>query len=367
MNKVIILGAGATFGAHPINSYLKPPLLKDLPNILHYDFLSLNRSKDGPLFNKGSNELVDLTNTRNDIEKFFTVLFLLEMLSADINPSYVFMHDDEIKDLLSNHQKLKKYFINDSEMEIAKIILKYYLSNKKEALMVCPRNLRTFFQSSLREYMFQSLTNCYCKYHSKAFGGLDDTDSVINFNYDEVADFTLFTLDKLGIGSFENLGFDGIVFPKKKQPVCCVKYLKMHGSFNWWTNIESKEVFYNLISEASSEKHLGNTFFPIVLPFLSKKIFYQTYSILKKHLYQFENLLEESKEILLIGKTFMNSDEELSRIIKTHSISNKKKLIIINPKIASSEFIRFHEKLFNAEYIKGWKRLYDYFIDQNGA
>lgn len=360
MDNLIILGAGATYGASTVKENLKPPLLKDLPEILEYPFLTLNQSSDGKDFSKRFNDLVRLTGTRDNIELFFTIIFRLEIFARKRNKRGVFIKgENEIKEILKSDE-FKNAFRKKSDRKIAKEILKYYLKNKKN-LLIEPANLRNQFQYSLREYMRYSIDNYYCKYHAKLFSDLDESDSVVNFNYDELADFTLFDSGKLNFDSFRGLGFEKITLPEKIEESVGVRYLKVHGSFNWWTDLDSSSTYYNLISQSSDSEHKGETFFPIVLPLNLKEFFYNRYEVFKQHFSVFAKLLKRAKRVFLVGKTFNNSDREIYDIIKKNSAYKEKELILINPEVNNSEYINFHEELFNAKCIKMFRTITEYY------
>jgi|GEM_PF-6954895 len=361
MKKTIILGAGATYGASVINTNIKPPLLKDLPKIAKSSFISLNNSKDGPALAQGFNELLIKTNTKDDIEVYFTVLHILGMISRNINPAIVFISSDEIDKLLDSNI-LQQTFMSSKLEKIARIILEYFKSDKYYAFFNYPLNFQNMFQNSLREYFYHSLLNCFCIYHEQLFKDLTEEDTVVNFNYDEIGDFTLFSMNKLSQISFNNLPFDNILFPKDISKECKpVKYLKVHGSFNWSMDIDKPSVYYNLISQVCGKNMIGNTFFPIILPTISKNIIYKQYPIFSSHIYEFSKSLENPDLIYLVGKSFLNSDSELNNIIEQQRKDYKCKLIIIDPNCINQEFIKFHEILFNGSCIEKYQNFEEYY------
>lgn len=361
MSKTVILGAGATYGASTINQDIKPPLLKDLPRIAASSLVSLNHSKDGPKFANGFLDLLKLTQTDDDIETYLTVLHILGLISRQINTKFVFMNDHEIQTLL-NGCTLQQTFMSTKLERIARTILEYFIKNKDVALMNYPINFQNIFQNSLREYIYHALTNCFCIFHEKLFSSLSSDDTVVNFNYDEVADFTLFSSNKLSRESFARLPFDDIEFPKEIQPDCLpVRYLKLHGSFNWSMDIEKPHVYYNLISAACNKKMIGSTLFPIILPTITKDLIYKQYPIYASHIYEFSKSIEKSDIIFLVGKSFMNSDSELNNIIKQQRVDNPCDLVLIDPNIKNSDFVEYHEKLFNSTCIAKFSTLEEFY------
>ncbi len=154
-----------------------------------------------------------------------------------------------------------------------------------------------------------SLSSFYCSYHEKLFKNLDPNDAVVTFNYDEICDFTLFGMNKLNENSFEGLGFDDVTFPREPSTSEGIKFLKLHGSFNWWTDVSNpfKNVYYNLESERSSTKRKGNTFFRVILPCYFKDRIYCSHNIYKSHILQFRNKIINAEKIVLVGKNFNNA------------------------------------------------------------
>ena len=368
MKKTIILGAGATYGSSKVRANLPPPLLKDLPKIVSERFLSLSSSIDGPFFAKGFNQLLDLTNTRSDIEQYLTILHILGLISRSIDQKYVFMTDEEIEVILAS-QYIESVFKDDQLACKARLILIFLRDNKKTALLNYPLNFQNLFQDSLRQYMHFALTDCFCIYHERLFNELETEDVVANFNYDEIGDYSLFSSNRLSQKSFSGLPFASINLPREPSAECKpVKYLKVHGSFNWLSQIDDfSVVHYNLISEACKKAPVGNTFFPIILPTLTKKIIYKQYPIYKAHMEAFISHIGESDEVILVGKSFMNSDRELNTLIQKIRSTKKCNLTIIDPMVSNHEFVDHHEKLFNGKCYRQYESLRDYFTKMQSA
>jgi hypothetical protein len=337
-------------------------------HIPSYDFIRLNQSVDGPLFVRVFRELLQLTDTYDNVERFFSIMFVLEILSEQLNPSNVLLDDDQIRNALVDDSLLHLLFKNRKDMLAAKRILEYYLEHRKEYLMVCPRNLRTFFHECLRDYLHVSLPNCLCDYHAKLFSLLEPDDVVVSFNYDEVADYTLHAIGRLTPRSLDNLGFTDYVFPNDSYSNECVRLLKVHGSMNWWTDIENfGDVFYNLIPASSNKELKGNTPFPIVLPFLNKELFYRKFPVLEKHFDLLRLSLKQCHVVFLVGKSFLNTDSELVAYIQDCCVSHKRELYLIDPKTTESSFRDFHATLFNATLARAWSTMAHFYEDQDLA
>ncbi len=76
---------------------------------------------------------------------------------------------------------------------------------------------------------------------------------------------------------------------------------------------------------------------------------------------KYRQKIQGAKEVILVGKNFRNSDNELSRFISSCSQAQIKTLKIIDPKIRDDTFIDYHCELFNAEYVGGWESLIDFY------
>ncbi len=80
---------------------------------------------------------------------------------------------------------------------------------------------------------------------------------LFRFNYDDIADYSLYWAGKLTRLSFQGLGFEEIILPSpglssepggrlNKLPEFMerfnsVKFLKVHGSFNWWAYFDETQ------------------------------------------------------------------------------------------------------------------------------
>lgn len=362
--RVFIIGAGASNGASYVHPKYKPPLTPDLIKI--FDNCSLNNKLDGQHVERWFKELLHITNSENDIENFFTIFFSLEVISSLINPAFAFLSRDQIQDMLQRFDEIEKKY-QRTAIEIFRPILQFFLENPRAAVLANPNNLKTIFSECLREYFMVAITDCNCKYHSLLFSKLTSDDAVVSFNYDSICDFTLYRLGKLDKNSFEGLGFDNIVILNDCEKKESVKFLHIHGSFNWWTTLDDKGshgINYCLLNEDCKTNLIGNSPFPVILPFKQKKILYESMPIYKRHVDGFLSLIEEATEIFIVGKTFDNSDEELNDLICEKSKKIKKQLFIIDHNFQKPNFIKKHEKIFNACYVRGWRDL-EHYYNQN--
>jgi hypothetical protein len=358
MKKVAILGAGATFGAASANSVVRPPLLPDLHTILDASFMGINQSADGPILKNTFNKLLELTQTRDDIERFFTLMQVIEEIRSDYSPNDLHLDLSKMKmiygDSAFSDPLIWPYNLSKNDIKDIKVILEYTVKDPKRQILCCPNNFFKLFVYALREYLYRSILDDFCIYHDKLFKNFGSNDTVATYNYDEISDYTLFLRGKLSVQSFDELGFGSIVFPIKR-PIASenVSLLKLHGSFNW--HIDGiKNINYNLGSQ--------NAPFPVViLPFYHKDKIYQSNRVYRLHMIKYGHEIKCADEIILVGKNFRNSDEELYKFISNHAQGKKRTLKIIDPKIDDASFIEYHCRLFNAKYEEGWKSLNEFY------
>jgi len=365
--KLFIIGAGASNGAAHINEEYPPPLTPDLSKIFENDFISLNHTVHGQFIRKWFADLLKETGTEDDIENFFTLFFELAIICSRLPLNYRFLSKEQLHELLSKPELLDPYFSKDDYEKIRKIF-DYYLRKTQASILGGPGSFENFYSVGLCEYMRVAITDNNCEYHASLFQDLTPEDAVASFNYDSICDFTLYRLGKLTHSSFEGLGFSEINILNDKNSDRGVKFLHIHGSFNWWRSADKNgmhdDVCYNLLNEGCKSTLKGNTPYPLILPFKLKQELYESISIYKRHVDMFLKLIEESTIIYLVGKTFENSDYELFALIQERSKKLPKELYIIDKilddPIRKNDFIKNHEKLFNARFVKGWIDLAQY-------
>jgi len=358
----IILGAGATRGAYSANHNILPPLLADLKTIPSCSCVSLNDTKDGPLFAEGFEKLIEACGLENNIEEFLSIIFVLEIIAERKNPGFVFLNREQIEQFIKYPKILIKVFPKREQRNTAIRILSFLKDNPSYSSFLYPKNLRTFFHSALRDYFAVCLSSCYCQYHAKLFKKLEVGDSVISFNYDEIADYTLHHIGKLSYASFKDLGFSDVILPNNKYPEWGIKLIKVHGSFNWWTKIENfTKVYYCLIPQNSSKVPLGNTPFPIVLPTINKIFYYSKFPVLHTHYQKMLESIAKADKLFIVGKSFLNADKELCNDIVKVARTQHKELYIIDPNVNEIKFLKLNEKIFSGSVICTWKTLKDFY------
>ena len=361
--KLFIIGAGASNGAAHINEEYPPPLTPHLSKIFENDFISLNHTVHGQFIRKWFADLLKETGTEDDIENFFTLFFELAIICSRLPLNYRFLSKEQLHELLSKPELLDPYFSKDDYEKIRKIF-DYYLRNTQASILVGPGSFENFYSVGLCEYMRVAITDNNCEYHASLFQDLTPEDAVVSFNYDSICDFTLYRLGKLTRSSFDGLGFSEINILNDKNSDRGVKFLHIHGSFNWWRSADKNgmhdDVYYNLLNEGCKSTLKGNTPYPLILPFKLKQEIYESKPIFKRHVDAFLKIIEGSTVIYLVGKTFNNSDDELISRIQERAQKLPKKLYLINHNFKNKEFRDFHKKIFNAKIVGGWYDLKKY-------
>jgi len=368
MSRIIILGAGASRACPNVRPDLPLPLLADLPDILRADLL--NPNSDWPRFGEHFRTL--LRSSKNDVEALFTMLFQLE--EYFFKPERCAILEREFIDRIFTSGALPEFFPNTDDRELALQVLETLRAFPEEGDHLAPRNFFTLFRGSLREYLQVSIERHPCPLHLKLFEILSPHDCVVSFNYDEIADYALHSLGKLGKQSFQGLGFTSINLPDETPPFGpFVRFLKVHGSINWFNHythempdpayrreglrpciLGGPEIHYYLGRKLLPDT--GNTPDAFLLPFHCKEIIYRSVPMFTRHMEAFRYSLADAHEIWLVGKNFKNSDRELNGLIRWATSGKERVMHIIDPCID----VDFHCSLFHAKPGSRFPKFEDY-------
>jgi len=337
---------------------VRPPLLQDLHTILDASFISLNQSIDGPILKETFKILLEITQTREDIGRFFTLMQVIEEIRSDYSPNDLRFDLSKMKEIYNDSvfsdPLIWSYNLSKNDVKDIRLILEYIVKDPKRQILCCANNFLRLFTYALKEYLYRSISDDFCIYHDKLFKNLGTNDTVATYNYDEISDFTLFLRGKLSARSFDELGFSSITFPKERPIVSeSVSLLKLHGSFNWHTN-DLKNINYILGSQGAPQPN-------VILPIYHKDKIYQSNMVYRRHMIKYGQKIQYADEIILVGKNFNNSDSELNKFINNHAQGKKRTLKLIDPKVDDAPFIDYHCRLFNAKFEGGWKSLNDFY------
>jgi len=251
---MVILGAGASRACPNTDPDLPMPLLRDLPKVL----TRFSPQSGYRLLAHYLDRLLAVTD--GDIEVLLTFLYRLN--ESFFVPRGQYLLEAEFISQILASSALPEVFTDRRDAELAVAILeilrKLAADNPGAAVTTfSPANFFTMFQNALREYFHASFRRYPCPLHLRLFQELDRLDCVVSFNYDEIADYSLYSAGKLTRLSFQGLGFEEIVLPPRRaenpaMPTLvgqelreliedrtnCVKFLKVHGSFNWYCHAE---------------------------------------------------------------------------------------------------------------------------------
>ena len=384
MWRMIILGAGASHACPNTHPDLPLPLLADLPQIIRTDLL--NPDSGWPRIGKAFHRL--LKSSENDIEALFTTLFQLE--EYFFKPAKTAGLECEFIDRILASGALSEFLPNADDCKLARQVLDTLRAFRQEAdgssdslgpsASYGPRNVLTLFRAALMSYIEASVQRHPCPLHVRLFEMLELRDCVVSFNYDEIADYALYSLGKLLEQSFEGLGFTTINLPSgTPQSGFFARFFKVHGSVNWWNHCSGgmpnsdywsereglrpsirggPEVHYYL-GHRKLLPNAGNTPDAFLLPFHCKDLIYRSVPMFTRHMHAFRYWLADAKEIWLVGKNFKNADRELNGLIRWATSGRERLLHIIDPCID----VEFHLSLFNAKLGNGYSTLEEYARD----
>ncbi|KXL52132.1 hypothetical protein CLNEO_24810 [Anaerotignum neopropionicum] len=369
MHNLIILGAGASYGSSWAREGYRPPLLKDLFSVAadaHKEY----KNPDIEIV-KEFESLYQSLEINNDFEIFCTALYYIEKIRRAIIPQYTFFDDVTLQNILSNHSIINGFIPDPKYVNLAIDILSFATKHKRLAQeYIAYNNFQTIFMVDFRNYIYSCHRgNIQCEYLSKLFNSLEQNDIVVSFNYDEIADYTLLNLGKLAPASLESLGFAGINIPSHLIGKVPVKLLKVHGSFNWYSKLETvgtthEEIFYNLPVQGTEFRIFGDTLTRVILPIKYKEDLYKNNRLLSLHQELFYKSLQDAEIIWIVGKSFMNNDIELEERIKKSCVGRSKKTLnIIDPSVQDNGFVNHHLDLFNANKGNFWTSLHEFYYN----
>lgn len=388
MPKMVILGAGASKACPNTDPQLPMPLLRDLLSV----FTHFNPQSTWHWFGPKLDRLLALTD--GDVEVLLTLLYRLN--ECFFLPRGQYLLDPKFLDQIVASSALPEFFVvpRDASQAVAVLeLLRTFAVEEAVAITsLSPQNFFTLFQGGLREYFQASFRRYPCPLHLRLFENLHRFDCVVSFNYDLIADYTLYSAGRLTPLSFEGLGFAEIVLPPQEAPASlscgvsdqrlhqatpdwlhCVKFLNVHGSFTWFCRMEEEwprrddwtypvgpaprlcqsarggpEVRYCL-GDPHLVPHWTNwTLSPVIFPFLAKDSIYRGNAMFARHMIAFQHELRTADEIYIVGKSFQNSDHELNGMIRYATYGERDRTLHIIDSSENPEFESFHCSLFNA-------------------
>ncbi|MBR10707.1 MAG: hypothetical protein CMP48_23860 [Rickettsiales bacterium] len=244
-------------------------------------------------------------------------------------------------------------------------------------------------QESLIDYLYPTIPmvcrDQHCEYLMKIFWKLDDTDSIISYNWDTIADFTLETCSTARRGKLPQLRNYAKLLRDKS--ISINNYLnkglllKLHGSFNWMNCKNpkcenSKKIIppfhptrqkYKLLTlhetwtcPLCGGKHLE----PHIIPPLSNKTIHKNSFLRDQWMIARQKLLKV-EELIFIGYSFPPTDYYTEWLFRQlNFIENKEpiKITVVNPeyKKRNSLVAKRYKTIFKGCSIESFLTLKDY-------
>ncbi|RYZ88022.1 MAG: hypothetical protein EOP04_10315, partial [Proteobacteria bacterium] len=351
--KCLVLGAGATAFCDIANPARRPPLLnkKDFERMFKEgDGLSSTTSPAGyshynPFFIWAINEY------SADLEQMFTELFYVSTLPHNVDV-------DELK------------FLANQKFGGRVATLAEQVSNATGVRLggVGSRNLLEFFSGALHS----EIANCLGTNgsnpitpsagpisldHKLLARHLNAADSIVNYNYDDTMGYALVNENRLDRTSFKNPLIVSVKIQNPYTSINPVKLITPHGSFTWRHDINARgghaEVHFG---EVPIEGTYG-AFTPLILPYKCKDLVLRTSQIASEEFGLSMEAYALSDEVILIGKQFLNVDEDLNNFILNATRAKTRKLILVDPQVSDSRWVEAHKSLFNANKIEKYEGL----------
>ncbi|MBW8244259.1 hypothetical protein K1F50_15730 [Muricauda oceani] len=353
--KMVVLGAGASIGSkrYPINSSLDQ--LRDrMPSAenFFYDLFKLNKTE-----NHNERFLNFLGLTYEALYDVIVRAWNINKGNNDFDPNG--WRGVNIEEVMTFFDVGSNMFDQDSQ----------------------EGKLYRQAQKSLLDFMFPLIPMIcegqHCEYLLRVFFGLEPKDTVISYNWDTIAEYTLAKAKANQIRNYAKLMRSDKIEPRMYRNTGLL--LKLHGSFNWMVckNPECpsfdtiKPPFqknrYKLIglNESYTCKDCGsNNLRPLIVPPVSNKMIHKDEFLKNQWLIAREKLLD-TNELIFIGYSFPPTDyysEWLFRQIYFIENRNDIKITVVNPQYGKrgSAVTKRYDTIFNDFEIESYKTLKDF-------
>lgn len=217
----------------------------------------------------------------------------------------------------------------------------------------------------------------HCEYLMKVFWDLDKNDSIISYNWDTIADYTLARVKAEQLKNYAKLLRVDKIDPKQYRNTGLL--LKLHGSFNWIKCKNSKCQYYKRIRPPFQNNRYklldmrelweclgcgGNKIEPVIIPPISNKMIYMDSFLRNQWLIAREKLLDVN-QLIFIGYSFPPTDyytEWLFRQINFIEERPNLKITVVNPEYGKkySQVTKRFNTIFRGYEIESYKTLKDY-------
>ena len=353
--KMIVLGAGASIGSkrYPIHSSLDQ-MRDTMPSAenFFYDLFKVNKTDNLP------------ANFLNFLGLTYEGLNDLILRAWNIDNSDNVFDPDGWKGV--NIEEVMTFFEIGSKM---------FNSSSKEGKMYLQA------QKSLLSFMYPFIPMIseeqHCEYLLKVFFDLSPKDTIISYNWDTIADFTLEKAKAVQLKNYAKLLRSDKIEPEEYRNLGLL--LKLHGSFNWMICENNKCNSYKKIKPPFQKnrykltglkdswtcKECGESKLkPLIIPPVSNKMIHKN-SFLKNQWLIARQKLLDINELIFIGYSFPPTDyftEWLFRQIYFIEKRNNIKITIVNPEYGKRGSIvtKRYNTIFRGFEIESFKTLKEY-------
>jgi hypothetical protein len=276
---MLFLGAGASRAFHlPDLSEITEIIMNNISQCKSYEkIIELKNILDKECNN------IDNSNEGVDIEILLTVLNII---------------NSEDRAVITNPFRLILQNLNKNE--IGKLNINEFNEFKDKVATTFIQNLKI---DSTNKDLVDRITNSYNELLSIFNTPSDIFTKIVTTNYDNTIEvFAQNTTSDNFKGYLKHRGFesDGGVpkFYIHQNPGMGIRFLKLHGSLDWWINESRTEITLNENGETYG-KNLGKRLmiYPIQDKYISEFPFYYTYN-------SFKHMLKEEKIVVIIGYSF---------------------------------------------------------------
>ncbi len=217
----------------------------------------------------------------------------------------------------------------------------------------------------------------HCEYLLQIFLGLGKKDTVISYNWDTIADYTLEAAGSIQFRNYAKLLRTEVINPKDFRDQGLL--LKLHGSFNWMVCQNRSCSNYNKIQppfQKNRYKFLtmrqtwncsscgGISLRPLIVPPISNKMIHKNSFLRNQWLIAREKLLDVN-ELVFIGYSFPPTDyytDWLFRHINLIEERPRLKVTVVNPEYGKrySYVTKRYNAIFKNHDIESYKTLEEY-------
>lgn len=350
--KIVVLGAGASIGSkrYPIKS--------------SYD---------------------QVRTTMPSAEKFFYDLFKTNKIdnrpASSIN--LLGLTFEGVNDLITRSWNINNKGFDPTEwkgVNIEDVMTFFEVGSKMHPSGSNEQKMFTKAQEYLLSFMYPLMPMMceeqHCEYLLHVFFGLGNKDTVISYNWDTIADFTLAASRSAQLKNYARLLRTESINPKDFREEGLL--LKLHGSFNWMVCQNRQCNNYNKIKppfQKNSYKLLtmretwtcscgSSSLKPLIVPPVSNKMIHRNSFLKNQWLIAREKLLDVS-ELVFIGYSFPPTDyytDWLFRQINLIEQRPKLKITVVNPEYGkrNSLVTKRYNSIFKDHDIESYKTLKEY-------